>query len=338
MATIYDVAKRARVSTATVSAVLNGTAYVSPELTARVNDAVKELDYTINAVARGLQIRKTNMIGMLVPDIAEPVYAVMVKGVESALKAAGYSLLIASTHNRGEEQSRYLRLLRSKQVDAMLALLAFEGEEELAEMVAAHRPLVFIARRPSFEADCVLVDNVGATCDAVSHLLSAGRRRVGLVVGPRTLAVSQDRVEGWRQAYRERGLEPAEAWIAEGDYTTESGVAAMEAYLELAEPPDAVFATGFLMVTGCLGALRSRGLRVPEDVELMTWSDSPLLDVFDPPISTVQQPSFEMGVRAAELALDRIEKPKGPPRTMILPAELRIRTTRKAAARGSGSD
>ncbi|MEZ5366322.1 MAG: LacI family DNA-binding transcriptional regulator [Bryobacterales bacterium] len=120
MATIYDVAKRARVSTATVSAVLNGTAYVSPELTSRVNEAVKELDYTINAIARGLQTRRTNMIGMLVPDIAEPVYSVMVKGVESGLKTAGCSLLLGSTHNQVEEQSRYLCMLRSKQVDGML--------------------------------------------------------------------------------------------------------------------------------------------------------------------------------------------------------------------------
>lgn len=327
MATIYDVAKRARVSTATVSAVINGTAYVSPELTARVNDAVKEaLDYTINAIARGLQIRKTNMIGMLVPDIAEPVYSVMVKGVEAALKSAGYSLLIASTHNQAEEQSRYLRLLRSKQVDGMLALLAFDAEEELAELVAAHRPLVFIARRPKFEADCVLVDNVAATREAVSHLLGRGRKRVALVVGPRSLAVSQDRIEGWRQAHREHGAQADDALIAEGDYTTESGETAMQAYLALGEPPDAVFATGFLMMTGCLGVLRSRGVAVPDAVELMTWSDSPLLDVFDPPISTVQQPSYEMGVKAAELLLERIERPEAKPRTIVLPAELRIRT------------
>jgi DNA-binding LacI/PurR family transcriptional regulator len=100
----------------------------------------------------------------------------------------------------------------------------------------------------------------------------------------------------------------------------------------LSHPPDAVFATGFLMMTGCLAVLRPRGLRVPDDVELMTWSDSPLLDVFDPPISTVQQPSFEMGVRAAELILSRIERPEAEPRRVILPAELRIRTTPKSRA------
>lgn len=330
MATIYDVAKRARVSTATVSAVLNGTAYVSPELTARVNEAVKELDYTINAIARGLQTRRTNMIGMLVPDIAEPVYSVMVKGVEAGLKSAGYSLLIASTHNKVEEQSRYLRLLRSKQVDGMLTLLAFGDSGELEELVAANRPLVFIARRPTFEADCVLVDNVAATREAVSYLLAKGRKRVGLVVGPRSLAVTQDRILGWQQAHKDHGAPADEALIAEGDYTSASGEAAMEAFLRLSEPPDAVFATGFLMMTGCLAVLRARGVSVPDGVELMTWSDSPLLDVFDPPVSTVQQPSFEMGVRAAELVLKRIDQPQAKPQTVILPAELRIRAERNS--------
>ena len=333
MATIYDVAKRARVSTATVSAVLNGTAYVSPELTSRVNEAVKELDYTINAIARGLQTRRTNMIGMLVPDIAEPVYSVMVKGVEAGLKTAGCSLLLGSTHNRVDEQSRYLRMLRSKQVDGMLALLSFGDESELQELVAAHKPLVFIARRPTFEADCVLVDNVRAAREAVSHLLGKGRRRVGLIVGPRSLAVSQDRIQGWEKAHRDHGVTADQELIAEGDYTSDSGQAAMETFLNLAEPPDAVFATGFLMMTGCLAVLRQRGIRVPDEIELMTWSDSPLLDVFDPPISTVQQPSFEMGVKAAELVLSRIERPEGEPRVIILPAELRIRTAQAATAR-----
>ena len=270
------------------------------------------------------------MIGMLVPDIAEPVYSVMVKGVEAGLKTAGYSLLLGSTHNNVEEQSRYLRMLRSKQVDGMLMLLAFGDESELEELVAEHKPLVFIARRPKFEADSVLVDNVGASREAVSYLLGKGRRRVGLIIGPRSLAVSQDRIDGWAQAHRDHGVPVDEDLIAEGDYTSESGQAAMERFLALAEPPDAVFATGFLMMTGCLAVLRPRGIAVPDQVELMTWSDSPLLDVFDPPVSTVQQPSFEMGVRAAELVLSRIERPEAEPRKIILPAELRIRTVARS--------
>lgn len=325
-ATIIDVAKRAAVSTATVSAVLNSSAHVSPELTERVRAAVAELNYTPNAVARGLQTRCTQTIGMLVPDIAEPVYSEMVKGVEYALRAAGYSLLIAATHNDPAEQSKHLDLLRSRRVDGLLVFLAFGGEDEIREMVEAGMPLVFIAREPAgFPADCVIVDNVKATRAAVGHLAAQGHRKIGLIVGAKRLKVSQDRMRGWREALGEAGLPVDDAYIAEGDYTTPSGVAAMQGFLELEEPPTAVFATGFLMMTGCLKHLREHGLRVPDDVELMTWSDTPLLDIFDPPISTVQQPSFEMGRQAGELALSRIRDRTAPPRRVVLPTTLKIR-------------
>lgn len=325
MATIYDVAKKAGVSTATVSAVLNGTSFVSQERTERVQQAVRELNYTINAVARGLQTRKTNLVGMLVPDIAEPVYSVMVKGVEDGLKQAGCSLLLGSTHNQAEEQSRYLRLLRSKQVDGMLMLLAFGEETEAADLVAAGLPLVFIARPPAdFAGDMVIVDNVEATRLAVGHLLKR-HQRVGLIVGNRNMRVSQDRVEGWRLAHDDAGVEADEALIGDGDYTAPSGEAEMRRFFALERPPTAVFATGFLMMTGCLSLARERGVAVPDQLELMTWSDSPLLDVFDPPVSTVQQPSYDMGVRAAELLLKRIRDGRGKPETIVLPAELKIR-------------
>ena len=161
MPTIRQVAKLAGVSISTVSAVINRSAYVSPELTQRVQQAARELRYTANAVARGLQSRSTRLIGMLVPDIAEPVYSLMVQGVERSLRRAGYSLLLGSTHNRHEEQSRYLDMLRSKQVDGMLMLLGFGPEEDVAEAVETGRPIVFIARPPTtFSADVVVVDNV----------------------------------------------------------------------------------------------------------------------------------------------------------------------------------
>ena len=329
MPTIRDVAARAGVSTATVSAVLNQSAYVSPELTERVRTAVRELNYTINAIARGLQSRSTKMIGMLVPDIAEPVYSLMVKGVEEGLKRAGYSLLLGSTHNRTEEQSRYLELLRSKQVDGMLLLLAFGEEDDLRLAVEAGLPLVFIARKPAtFEADCVVVDNFAASHEATKELIAAGHRRIGIVVGPRDLVVSRDRIDGWRRALDDAGITARDEWITEGDYTTASGEAAMESLMALDEPPTAVFATGFLMMTGCLAVARRRGIAVPDQVELMTWSDSPLLDVFEPPIATVEQPSAEMGERAAELILRRIKEPARAPEVVTLPAGVIFRSSR----------
>ncbi len=326
MATIYDVAKLAQVSTATVSAVINGTAYVSPELTDRVQRAVKDLNYTINAVARGLQTKRTDTIGMLVPNIAEPVYSLMVRGVEDGLKQAGYSLILASTHNDPEEQSRHLNLLRSRRVDGLLLLLAFGGEEELKQAVEAGSPIVFIARQPStFQADQIVVDNIAAAEMAIRHLAAERHRRIGIITGPSDLQVNKDRLQGWENGLRSSGLPIEPELVATGDYTAASGDSAMEHLLENEEPPTAVFVAGFLMMTGCLAALKRRGLRVPDDIELMTWSDSPLLDVFDPPISAVTQPSYRMGMEAAKLVLSRLEGDKSGPRKIVLPTELRIR-------------
>ena len=326
MATIRQVAELAGVSIATVSAVLNRSAYVSPELTARVEAAARELSYTANAVARGLQKRKTGLVGMLVPDIAEPVYGLIVRGVEKALKGAGYSLLLGSTHNQPEEQSRYLQLLRSKQVDGMLLVLGFGPEDEVEQAVMAGLPIVFVAREPtSIDGDVALVDNIDGARRGVCALAKLGHRRIGLVTGPRHLSVSRDRIEGWHRGMEGAGLQADDSLICEGDYSSQSGEMALEKLLQLSDPPTAVFAAGFLMTTGCLRGCSVRGIAVPRQIELMAWSDSPLLDLFEPPISSVVQPSMEMGEKAAEMILRRLADKTLPPQRVVLPVDVKIR-------------
>ena len=156
MATIHDVAKRAGVSTYTVSAVLNQSAFVSPEFTKRVREAVAELDYTVNELARGLQSRKTRTVGMLIPDIANPFYAKVVRGVEDILREAGYSLILGNTYNKPEEQLRYCSVFRSRQVDGLLLFVAPGESPEVRRMVDAKKPVVFVGRAPGdYEADTV---------------------------------------------------------------------------------------------------------------------------------------------------------------------------------------
>src|SRR5436190_1596241 len=247
MATIYDVAKRARVSTYTVSSVLNRTAYVSPELTTRVQEAVRALDYTINEIARGLQTRKTKTVGMLIPDIANPFYAKVVRGVENVLKEANYSLILGSTYNQKEEQSRYLAVFRAKQVD------------------------------------------------------------------------------GLKRALKNRGLAAPKELLAHGDWTADAGYSATVRFLDLPEPPTAIFAVNFLMMTGMLRALHERGVRCPQEVEVISSDDSEWLDVFAPRISTVAQPSYEMGEKSAQLLLKRMRAPRRRFEQIVLEPELVIR-------------
>jgi DNA-binding LacI/PurR family transcriptional regulator len=326
MATISDVAKLAGVSTYTVSVVLSRRARVSPELTKRVLDAVQQLDYTVNDLARSLHTGSTRMVGMLIPDIASPFYAKVVRGAEDVLREAGYALILGNTYSKAEEQSRYLALFRSKQVDGLLLFVAPEGAGEARALVEARKPVVFVGRVPQgLDCDSVSADNALGTLLAIRHLLGKGHRRIGLITGEPVLSTSMDRVKGWRKAMREAGLKPEGQYIGEGDWTAESGYARTLELLGLDKPPTAIFASNFLMMTGVLRALKERKLRSPEDLEVMSSDDSDWLDVFVPRISTVAQPSYDMGSRSATLLLKRVNSPRRRFERIVLNPDLILR-------------
>ncbi|MGC9971888.1 MAG: LacI family DNA-binding transcriptional regulator [Bryobacteraceae bacterium] len=327
MATIYDVAKRAGVSTYTVSAVLNRSAYVSPELTLRVEQAVRELDYTVNDLARSLQTRKTKTVGMLIPNIASPFYADVVHGVEDVLKQSGYSLILGNTYDKREEQSRYLMVFRSKQVDGLLLFVAPGDDAEVRALVEARKPVVFVARRPlGFEADSVTPDNVRGTQLAVEHFIGKGHKRIALITGPLGLSAASDRVIAWRRALKKAGLPAPKQWIGECDWTPESAYRVTLDWMASKERPTAIFTGNFLMLTGVLRALRERKLRCPQQVEVMNSDDLDWLDLFEPRISAVVQPSYAMGAQAAELLLKRIKEPDRRFEQIVLEPELKLRS------------
>jgi LacI family transcriptional regulator len=326
MPTIYDVAKRAKVSTYTVSSVINRSAYVSPELTKRVQDAVKALDYTPNALARGLQTRSTKTVAMLIPDIGSPFYARVVRGAEDTLRQAGYSLMLGNTYDSAEEQARYLGVFRSQQVDGFLLFLAADSEGDAEKILGGKQPVVFVGRAPrTFKADCVAADNVLGTELAIRHLLSAGHRRIAIVTGHRSLSTSSERIDGWKKALRSKKIKPVAEYIGEGDWTAESGYRVTRDLLKLAAPPTAVFASNFLMMTGALRAIKEAGLRCPDDVQVASSDDSEWLDVFEPPVTTVVQPSYGMGSQSAELLLKRIKTRSKRYKQIVLAPELHQR-------------
>lgn len=326
MPTIYDVAKKAGVSTYTVSSVINQSAYVSPELTKRVLKAVRELDYTPNALARGLQTRKTRTVAMLIPDIGSPFYSRVVRGAENRLRQADYSLMLGNTYNEPEEQVRYLSVFRSQQVDGFLMFLAAGDESEPERMVKAKKPVVFVGRAPrTFQGDTVTADNVKGTRLAIDHLIAAGHTRVAIVTGQPTLSTSSDRVEGWRKSMRKHKLPAPASLIGEGDWTADSGYLVGKQLLEQSPRPTGIFASNFLMMTGVLRALKDRGLRCPQDVQVVSSDDSEWLDVFSPPISTVVQPSYSMGENAADLLLKRMQQPSRKFETLVLTPEFHVR-------------
>jgi DNA-binding LacI/PurR family transcriptional regulator len=296
--------------------------------------AVRELDYTPNALARGLQTRSTRTMAMLIPDIGSPFYARVVRGVEDRMKKAGYSLLLGNTYNDPEEQSRYLKIFRSQQADGFLVFMAAGDESELEKLVRGRKPVVFVGRAPrTFEADTVSADNVTGTRLAIDHLLDRGHQRIALITGQLSLSTSLDRVEGWRKALRKRKVPAPGALVLEGDWTADSAHRLTAQALTGTPRPTAVFAANFLMMTGALRAIKEAGLRCPEDIQVVSSDDSEWLDVFTPPITTVVQKSYDMGQQAADLLLKRIADPKRSHEKILLTPELHVRPETASAER-----
>ena len=326
MANIYDVAKAARVSVATVSAVLNDSAFVSPALKARVQTAVAALRYHPNLLARSLAKQRTQTLGMIVPDIANPFFPEVVRGAEDIAHAAGYTLLIASSDNSVPKEDVYLRLFLAKRVDGVILTKApGRMPPELQRAFAkAGVPIVLLARTVSgFVTDVVELDDRGAAYEGVTHLLRLGYRRVAFIGGLRGASTSRKRLDGYRAALRDSKVPLEPALVTEGDFRVESGY---RAGLDLLKSrPDAVFIANYLMTVGFMEALRQYRMRCPEDVALVTCDDYPWMDSFSPRLTTIDLPKRELGAAAAQLLVERIAKGKGRARAITLKNALRVR-------------
>src|SRR5256885_3292057 len=334
MTNTSDVPRRARVSAATVSAVLNESAFVSPGLKARVQAAVATLGYEPNLLARGLAKRQTKTIGMIVPDIANPFFPEVVRGAEDTVQTAGYTLLIASTDNDVEKEKLYLRLFLAKRVDGVIVTNApgrFPPDLQRA-FARAGVPIVLLARTvPGFATDTVEMDDRGAAYEGVMHLRRLGYRRIGFIGGLHGASTSRRRLDGYRAALRDARLRFDPALVVEGDFRVESGY---RAGLELLKRrPDAVFVGNYLMTVGFMEALRQYRMRCPDDVAVVTCDDHPWLDAFSPRLTTIDLPKRELGAAAARLLVDRLARRGGRPRIVTLKNALRVRESCGCALR-----
>jgi LacI family transcriptional regulator len=328
MSTIYDVAKRAGVSIATVSAVLNKSKFVSPELSDRVHDAAGALDYQINHLARSVQLGSSRTVGMLIPSFGtpDPFYAQVISGVEDVLSRGQYALLLGQTHNELERQSRYLQAFRARLVDGIL-LFQNPGEDpELRKYLGQKKPVVFVGRVPEHpEGDVAATDIAAGTRMGVEHLLKRGHERIALLTVKLSTSVQVSRVAGWRQALHAKKLPAPDEHHWSTSLSEEGAREATRRMLELSPGVTAIFADNLLLVTGILHVLREKKIACPGQIEVMSSDDAAWLDVFEPSISTVVQPSYELGRTAAELLLKRFRHPRAKFRKVLLQPSLKIR-------------
>ena len=323
-----DVARLAGVSTSTVSAVVNQNVPVSPERKERVLRAMAALHYQPDEIARSLKKGRTKAIGVVVPDITNAFYPEVVRGVEEAAFARGYAVFLCDSQEDASRENDHLLALFSRRVDGVLLAccndsIAYETTLEL------HVPCVFMDRLPASKAEgTVSTDNVEAGSMAARHLLDLGHQRIAMIVGRLSLSPHRDRLEGFRKAMQEANLPIRDEYLVQGDVQIESGVDAARQLLRLEARPSAVIASNSKLLLGLLQAFDEEKVKVPQQISVVGFDDYAWNKYLSPSITTVAQPTFEMGRQAFGLLLqlmNRDEMTESTSRHLRLGAELRVR-------------
>ncbi|MET3807328.1 LacI family transcriptional regulator [Nakamurella sp. UYEF19] len=328
MPTIADVARAAGVSTATVSRVLNGNNEVDPLLAARVRIAVKDLAYRPSRIARSLRTRRTMVWALIISDIRNPFFTDMVRGVEDVAYANGYSLVLCNSEENVAKELDYLQLALAENMAGVILAPASLTQTNFDQLLEQGIPVVTVDRKLSGDrVDRVLIDNSGGAEMAVSHLVAAGYRRIGCVSGPITVSTGADRLGGYRNGLIRNGLKPSAELIRFGDFHEESGLAAMKQLLGLRRPIDAVFVANNLMTLGALEAIAEAGLTIPDEMAVVGFDDMSWSRLLRPPLTTVAQPTYDLGAETARMLLSRIGGYDGAPRELILSPTLRARAS-----------
>jgi DNA-binding LacI/PurR family transcriptional regulator len=335
MPSIKKVAEIAGVSVGTVSHVITGSVKVSEPLRLKVQDAIRKLNYHPNHVARSLKTSKTRTLGIIVPDMTISFYPQVIRGAEMAARRQGYSLIAVNSDEDGERQKELLSLLRSQRVEGILLVVAAAPTpiNQLSLILDASIPMVCLDRIPDrVPVDSVSVEDEEAAEIGVSHLIEMGARRIALVTGPSALKNERRRLQGYKQALQKAGIPMDESLIWRA--SLRSGDVAdvcREGLAGIAVPPQAIFCTNGPTALGVLRLLRDRGVAIPRDIAFATFDELTVDDLFSPSITTVVQPAYDIGFKAAQILLDRIEGKveSDDPVTVRLPAILKIRESSK---------
>jgi LacI family transcriptional regulator len=325
-----DVARMAGVSRATVSYVINnrtdGNVRISEETRCRVLEAIEELGYRPNVLARSLRRGQTHTIGMIVPDNTNPFFAEVARGVEDTSFEQGYSVILCNSDSDLDKELLYTNVLAEKRVDGILFVAVGMSAERICVLQERRMPVVVVDRDiPGVTVDSVMTANERGGWLATRHLIELGHRRIAFIAGPSDVTPSAERVTGYRQALREADIPVDEALILKGDFQYESGYQATHQLLSIDDSPTAIFACNDLMAIGTISAAVGLGRQIPADLSVVGFDDVPLACFANPSLTTVVQPKYEIGVVAATMLLERMQDPDRPPHRKMLDTELVVR-------------
>ncbi len=309
MRTIQDVARKAKVSIATVSRVVNNSPHkVNQATRERVLEAIRELDYRPNALAKGLLMKKTMTIGIIIPDISNPYYAEIVRGIQDVADQSGYAVMLQNTDRKQERIINYIYLLREKLADGIIFSGGIiHGYETLSALKELRERVVVIGRH-EVDFPAVRVDNIGGATQATQHLIDLGHERIGFIGGPERSTTALDRLTGCKNALAQNSYPIDPSLIKQGNLTPKSGYLAARELLDQKDTPTAIFAANDQMAFGAIKAAKELGMSVPDDLSVVGFDNIPLSSYFKPPLTTVEIPMYEVGVTGMKMLIDVISK------------------------------
>ncbi|UOQ93303.1 LacI family transcriptional regulator [Halobacillus shinanisalinarum] len=325
MTKMSDVARLANVSTATVSRVLRNPEAVTEPTKHKVLEAIEELNYQPNMLARHFRRTETNTILVVVPNIINTVFAEIVGGIEDEASKKGYRVLLRNSNNQIDSEYGSIEHMKQRQVDGMIMLSPKLDEETLLDISNQYPIVLATAHLDGVKIPVVSIDNINSSKKATEHLISLGHKRIAHLTGPLYSLISKNRCKGYRRAMIENGLEIYSNLILEGDFTYESGYKQMKKLLDLENPPTAVFAASDDMAMGVVNAAKHHGLNVPGDLAVVGFDNIKFSSIFDPPLTTIAQPMFGMGKRAMELLIRKFKGESLSQTEHVLPDKLIIR-------------
>jgi LacI family transcriptional regulator len=327
--TLKEVAERAGVHPATASRALNAATrgLVNAQTAARVEKAARQLGYTPNSIARSLKTSRSATVGLLLPDLTNPLFPPIVRGVEDVLRAAGYSPWIINTDNDPDREAAAIESFRGRSVEGFVVATARLHDPLLEDVAASGTPLVLVNRRVATpDIPSVIGDDAAGVAAAIRHLRDLGHRDIVHLAGPQDLSTGVARRRAFRQAMEDLGLTAGPDRIADATTWSEpAGATAMEEIVERGVHYTAVLAGNDLIALGCYDVLERRGLRCPDDVSVVGFNDMPFIDRVAPPLTSVRVPHYEIGAEAARLLLEALDDPERHPRSVVLPLTLSIR-------------
>lgn len=323
---IKDVAKHANVSTATVSHVINGTRFVSEDTKRKVHQAMNDLNFRINSVARSLRSRKSHVIAFLAPILASETsnyfFMSVAAGIQSVLKQNNYHLVLSDSHEEENFETEEIRMISSQMIDGLI--MAPSSRELDYEPLFGDYPVVYLDRVPdNSDRDSVVVDNKTVSKEAVQMLIDKGHKRIAYLSGPYTLTTTEERHLGYIEALSEAGIPVEQALIQMGEVSLSSGYKLADSLLK--QDPTAIFVSDNVMAMGVMAYLQEKKISIPEQIAVVAYDEFQWTQITSPPLTVIEQPAFELGVKAAEVMLERIEHATAPKQEHRLTAKLIVR-------------